>query len=125
SDWRFRQISAIRDGLFRLIFTCESSQPYAARNPAQVRFTEYDHVVEAVPSQSLPAGGTLRFSGRLRRKMKDPSTDEVLGRRSRPFRLSATREDRCGAGPAPAVEAHGKQDRGDAAEERDAGDGGS
>ena len=50
--------SVIRDGLFRLIFTCESSQPYASRNPAQVRFTEYDHVVEAVPSQSLPAGET-------------------------------------------------------------------
>src|SRR5262249_20274599 len=31
----------------------------------------------------------------------------------------------CGAGPAPAVEAHGKQDRGDAAEGRDAGDRGS
>src|SRR6516225_6254756 len=46
--------SAVRDGLFRLIFTCESSQPYAARNPAQVRFTEYDHVVEAVPSQKPP-----------------------------------------------------------------------
>jgi sterol desaturase/sphingolipid hydroxylase (fatty acid hydroxylase superfamily) len=41
-----------------LIFTCESSQAYASRNPAQVRFTEYDHVVEAVPSQSLPAGET-------------------------------------------------------------------
>jgi hypothetical protein len=58
SEWRFKQIFAIRDGLFRLIFTCESSQPYASRNPAQVRFTEYDHVVEAVPSQSLPAGET-------------------------------------------------------------------
>jgi hypothetical protein len=34
------------------------------------------------------------FPAHLFRKSKDYSTDEVLGRRSRPFRLSATREDR-------------------------------
>jgi hypothetical protein len=52
SPLRGWQISAIRGGLFRLIFTCESSQP-CALDPAQVRFTEYDHVVEAVPSPNL------------------------------------------------------------------------
>jgi hypothetical protein len=46
------QISAIRGGLFRLI------SPVSARglmryDPAQVRFTECDHVVEAVPSPNL------------------------------------------------------------------------
>jgi hypothetical protein len=46
---RFSQISAIRGGLFRLIFTCEPSRPHAL-GLAQVRFTEYNHVAEAVPS---------------------------------------------------------------------------
>ena len=50
--WRSRQISASRGGLFRLIFTCESSQPYASR--ILLRSTEYDRVIEAVPSQNLP-----------------------------------------------------------------------
>jgi hypothetical protein len=49
SGW---QISAIRGGLLRLIFTCESLRPYALGSNAG-RFTEYDHVVEAVPPQNL------------------------------------------------------------------------
>ncbi len=28
-----------------------------------MRFTEYDHVVEAVPSQNLPGGRSLMISG--------------------------------------------------------------
>jgi hypothetical protein len=61
---------------------------------AQVRFTEYDHMLEPVPSQNLAAGETSGFPAHLLRKSKDSSTDEVLGRRRRPFGLSATREDR-------------------------------
>jgi hypothetical protein len=38
--------------LFRLIFTV-SARLLMRYDPAQVRFTEYDHVVEAVPSPNL------------------------------------------------------------------------
>jgi len=39
------------------IFTCESLRPYALGSSAG-RFTEYDHVVEAVPPQNLVGGET-------------------------------------------------------------------
>jgi hypothetical protein len=44
-------------GLLRLIFTFGSLRPYALGSSAG-RFTEYDHVVEAVPSQNVAAGET-------------------------------------------------------------------
>src|SRR5262245_31129366 len=65
------------------------------RYPAQVRFTEYNHVAEAVPSPK-PRGPmkTLVVSGACASVSENSSTDDVLGRRRRPFGLSATREDR-------------------------------
>src|SRR5262245_25243840 len=65
------------------------------RYPAQVRFTEYNHVAEAVPSPK-PRGPmkTLVVSGACASVSENSSTDDVLGRRRRPFGLSATRENR-------------------------------
>ena len=90
-----------------------------------MRFTEYDHVAEAVTSSKTSrTDENLVVFGACASVSEHSSTDDVLGRRRRPFGLSATPEDRDpGAGSAPAVEAHGKQDRGDAAEGRDAGEG--
>jgi hypothetical protein len=51
--WQSRQISAIGGGLFRLIFTCECSQPYATR--ILLRCAKYNRVIEAVPSKTFPA----------------------------------------------------------------------
>src|SRR6516165_9061876 len=62
-------------------------------DPAQVRFTEYNHVAEAVPSPNGPMK-TLVVSGACASVSENSSTDDVLGRRRRPFGLSATREDR-------------------------------
>ena len=61
-----------------------------------MRFTEYDHAVEAVPSQN-PLG--LRKNLVILRRIcvrnhQDSAADEVLSRRSRRFRLSATPQDR-------------------------------
>ena len=63
-------------------------------HPAQVRFTEYDHVVEAVPSPTSRTDENLVISGACASVSESSSTDDVLGRRRRPFGLSATREDR-------------------------------
>src|SRR6516165_4967808 len=62
-------------------------------DPAQVRFTECNHVAEAVPSPNGPMK-TLVVSGACASVSENSSTDDVLGRRRRPFGLSATREDR-------------------------------
>src|SRR6266436_5648429 len=56
------------------------------------------------------------------RNHQDSAADEVLSRRSSPFKLSDMRQ-RYGAGSALAAETHGKQDQGD--ERRGAGEGGS
>src|SRR5262249_21564906 len=55
---------------------------------------------------------------------ENSSTDDVLDRRRRPlWAIGYAGRPQSGAGSAPAVEAHGKQDRGDAAEGRDAREG--
>ena len=57
------------------------------------------------------------ISSAFRARMRDSTADDVLlSRRGAPFWDTATGEPRPGAGSAPAVEAYGRQDQGDAAE---------
>src|SRR5215472_7459316 len=107
-------------------FTCESSQPYASRirrRCASPNTIMWSRLCLLKTSRSAKLSDFRRIcveNRKIRLQMK------FLGRRRRPFRLSATREDRNAArAQRRLVEAHGKQDRGDAAEGRDAGDGGS
>src|SRR6266478_4515619 len=65
------------------------------------------------------------FPAHLRRKPKDSSTDEVLDRRRRSFRLSPARQDRDPARAERRLEAHGKQHQGEAAGGRGVGEGGT
>src|SRR5215469_8593614 len=121
---RFSQISAIRGGLFRLIFTCEPSRPHALGSGAGALLRIQSCGRGCAFSKTSRTDENLVVSGACASVSENSSTDDVLGRRRRPFGLSATREDRnSGAGSAPAVQVHGKQDRGDAAEGRDAGEG--
>jgi hypothetical protein len=57
-----------------------------------------------------------RFPALSEARTRDSAANDVLSRRSAPFWDTATGEPRSGAGSAPAVEAYGRQDQGDAAE---------
>ena len=77
SDWRSRQISAIRGGLFRLIFTCESSQAYASRirrRCASPNTIMWSRLCLLKASRPVKLSDFRRI---LLRKSKDSSTDEV------------------------------------------------
>ena len=106
-----------------LIFICESSQTYASRirricaSPNTIMWSRLCLLKTFRPVK------LSEFPAHLRRKLKDSSTDEVLGRRRRSFRLSPARQDRDPARAERRLEAHGKQHQGEAAGGKGAGEG--
>src|SRR5215831_3156640 len=91
---RFSQISAIRGGLFRLIFTCEPSRPHALGSGAGALHRIQSCGRGCAFSKTSRTDENLVVSGACASVSENSSTDDVLGRRRRPFGLSATREDR-------------------------------
>src|SRR5215468_7120820 len=90
----FSQISAIRGGLFRLIFTCEPSRPHALGSGAGALHRIQSCGRGCAFSKTSRTDENLVVSGACASVSENSSTDDVLGRRRRPFGLSATREDR-------------------------------
>src|SRR5215471_126830 len=90
----FSQISAIRGGLFRLIFTCEPSRPHALGSGAGALHRIQSCGRGCAFSKTSRTNENLVVSGACASVSENSSTDDVLGRRRRPFGLSATREDR-------------------------------
>src|SRR5262252_8876205 len=91
---RFSQISASRGGLFRLIFTCEPSRPHALGSGAGALHRIQSCGRGCAFSKTSRIDENLVVSGACASVSENSSTDDVLGRRRRPFGLSATREDR-------------------------------
>src|SRR5499427_3244277 len=91
---RFSQISASRGGLFRLIFTCEPSRPHALGSGAGALHRIQSCGRGCAFSKTSRTDENLVVSGACASVSENSSTDDVLGRRRRPFGLSATREDR-------------------------------
>src|SRR5262245_45163509 len=91
---RFSQISAIRGGLFRLIFTCAPSRPHALGSGAGALHRIQSCGRGCAFSKTSRTDENLVVSGACASVSENSSTDDVLGRRRRPFGLSATREDR-------------------------------
>src|SRR5262252_5213629 len=91
---RFSQISASRGGLFRLIFTCEPSRPHALGAGAGALHRIQSCGRGCAFSKTSRTDENLVVSGACASVSENSSTDDVLGRRRRPFGLSATREDR-------------------------------
>src|SRR5215472_12317721 len=91
---RFSQISAIRGGLFRLIFTCEPSRPHALGSGAGALHRIQSCGRGCAFSKTSRTDENLVVSGACASVSENSPTDDVLGRRRRPFGLSATREDR-------------------------------
>ena len=85
ADWRSRRVFAVRGGLFRLIFTYESSQAYASRIRRSCASPNTIMWSRRCLLKTSRAVKLSDFPAHLRRKPKDSSTDEVLGRRRRPF----------------------------------------
>src|SRR5215471_8202350 len=90
----FSQISAIRGGLFRLIFTCEPSRPHALGSGAGALHRIQSCGRGCAFSKTSRTDENLVVSVACASVSENSSTDDVLGRRRRPFGLSATREDR-------------------------------
>src|SRR5262245_46320527 len=98
---RFSQISAIRGGLFRLIFTWAPSRPHALGSGAGALHRIQSCGRGCAFSKTSRTDENLVVSGACASVSENSSTDDVLGRRRRPFGLSATREDRNPARPRP------------------------